>query len=206
MYLVSQGGPLDLMLDGKEMPIRPPVTGARSRMTQQNFLADPNTPVTVTAPQKVGSPNISDLITHIAKSDNHLWQALTSLQAQTNQLAGSQTVWAAWNPQISDQSGNILAAPDLAAYYMIMNNTLFVQLNVQNLTFTQVSTTALQIILPINIGRIVIQTCAAYLIGTQVVNDVMALEAYDNIIDAYLRTVPSGQYPFMLGGSFLIFG
>lgn len=192
-------------MPSKILPNRVPVTGARSRMTQQNFLTDPNTPVTVTPPGKTGSPNISDLITHIAKSDNHLWQALTSLQAQTNQINGSATTWAAWNPQISDQSGNILAAPDLAAYYMIMNNTLFVQLNVQHLTFTAIGTTALRILLPISIGRIVIQTCAAYLLSTLVVNDVMSLEAYDNIIDAYLRNCPAGQYPFMLGGSFLIF-
>lgn len=190
------------------MPQKVPVTGARSRAdASQSMLATPNVPTTVAPPGRHSNnqPQISDLITHIAKQDNHLWQALSSLQAQTNQIAGSTTVWSAWNPQISN--GTIPLNPGaMAAYYAIINNqTLQVQLNCQNMVVTA-NTTAFQILLPMSIGRVVIQTCAAYLPDFSTnINLVIGVQAYDNIIDVFLRPVPGGYYEFMLGGSFLIF-
>lgn len=189
--------------------IRQNAPGAISRSQQSQSLLANNTQPTVVQPSTGISKRqpISDLITHIAKSDNHLWQALISLQQQTNALQNSVTNWQAWDVQIVQQTGQVLPTADIAAYYMTFSNILFVQLNCQQLTFPSGNTTALQLLLPMSIGRIVIQTCSAYINATPVnINDVTMVEAYDNIIDIYLRPIAGiVTYPLALGGSFLIF-
>ena len=186
---------------------RVPSSTARPRNIQQSLTANNQNPTIASNSTTTGvgsRPQIADLITHIARQDNHLWQALNSLQNQISNVDNSVSNWAAFDPQIVDNFDNPLTETDMAAYYMISGQTLFVQINCQKLTFP-VQATALQVMLPVNIGRIVIQTCAAYLMTTTNVNDVIMVEAYDKVADVYLRPVAAGTYPFAFGGLFLIF-
>lgn len=159
----------------------------------------PSTEVTTTSPAGViRKRQISDLITHIAKSDNHLWQALTSLQNQTNGLVGIVTDWTAWDPQIVDDTGNVLASKELAGYYMTNGRLCFIEIH------GQVTVTAgasnIQVSLPMDIGETIIKTCTAYLTSTDD-NGVIGVEARKRVVVVTIKPSFRGlTCKFMMGG------
>lgn len=194
------------------MPNKPP-----SRTQIQSMLRTPNIPAvvpdtsstanikgvqTTTGATPPNKGNIGDLITHIAKSDNHLWQALTALQAQTNDLAGNTTSWTSWVPNISDFNGNPLFVDQTAAYYLVQGQLLFIELY----AFLFVSTNRIVVSLPIDVGSIVIKTCAGYLFeNTYDFVGLAGIQIVDNVALVYAAPSAVGtDCTLMMGGAIAI--
>lgn len=192
----------------------------RTTIPGQQGTNIPSTPVTTPTP--AGTPRkqqINDLISHIARSDNHLWQALNSLQNQTNNIVGNTTDWRAWDPKIAAWDPSNPSFPqgkpmdrivELVGYYMTMGNVLFIEVYAQLLLFP-LGFNFMVVDLPMNIGQTVIRTCAAYLtetadIGQTVTatnNWIIAVEAQARRVTLTLKPNASSvqlQGRFMMGG------
>ena len=131
-------------------------------------------------PPKKGS--IAGLITHIAKGDNHLFQALSSLQQQTNTIVGNTTPWTTWNPNFTDSSNIPLLYSNFSAYYMTLGALFIFQIVYYSLILPSPSNITLMYIqtaLPVDIGPALVKTCPAYLVQDlqPVVNGVSAVQA-----------------------------
>lgn len=154
------------------MPNRPP-----SRTQIQSMLRGPNVPATVastatttmrngvqitTGTTPVEKQNIGELITHIAKSDNHLWQALNSLQQQANSLAGQNSNWTSWVPQFSDPAiTQQLTTTNTSAYYMTVGAILNIAIRTDVVLGLN---DVMEISLPVDVGELIVKTCAAFLV------------------------------------------
>lgn len=137
------------------------------------------TPGQTSVPKK---RQIIDLISHIAKADNHLWQALNSLQDQTNSIVGSSTQWTSWNPKIQDDTTpQPLPVPTvgLSAYYMSTGTILYIEIYSRALTInSNPNPQFITVSLPVDIGDTIIRTCSAYLtpVTSPTANGVIGVE------------------------------
>ena len=130
-----------------------------SDMSTVNLTVLPGrqTVTTTTSPSK---QSIADLINHISQKDNHLWQALNSLQNQSNSIIASTTAWTTWNPQFIDDQ-NIPIANQISAYYMTTGSLLVIDISGQLVIGS--ASSAMQISMPVDVGDAEIKTCACYL-------------------------------------------
>ena len=124
-------------------------------------LANPQ--VGTVIPSDANKKQIGSLITHIARSDNHLWQALTSLQSQANAIISLTTDWTSWDATVKDNLGVPLDTVELGSYYMVSGQICFIEVS-GNVVLSSTSViTSINIDLPVNLGETVSKTCAAYL-------------------------------------------
>lgn len=192
------------------------------RTVIQSMLRTPNNPATLpdntgatalrkgipvtTGTNLQGKEDIGDLITHVAKSDNHLWQALTSLQRQANGLVNNTSNWTSWVPHILNDVGDPVSVTNDAAYFMTYGPLLFIELHT-DIDMTP-PTYGLQVNLPIDVGSIVIKTCAAYLVPDVQhpdINAVLAVEIFSNVAVIAIDTSVVGiTCRFMMGGAIAI--
>ena len=126
-----------------------------------NLTSPPSDRVVIpsNAPNRVKVQQTASLISHIAKLDNHLWQALTSLQTQANSIVANTTDWTSWNPKIYDSTNVPLKTTELSAYYMVHKQLLFIEL-FGLVTFA--NSPDIRIDLPMDTGETITKTCAAY--------------------------------------------
>lgn len=126
-------------------------------------LTSPKIASTTTDTQTAKKQQIADLITHLGKSDNHLWQALTSLQAQSNALVNQNQMptWTSWLPKIADASGVPLVYTELLGYYMVTGQLLFIEIFARQLVLT--SAPQIIVTLPVDVGDMIPKTCYAWL-------------------------------------------
>lgn len=207
MYSGNQDGPLDQM--------------ARPHLTPQSNTTPPSIPTTVPSGTSSGTPGTqtpptaktrqtSDLVTHIARSDNHLWQALTSLQNQSNAIINNATDWTSWNPKLYDQSNNPIGTKEMLGYYMTSWQSCFMELHGTVLIFGLSDphpTSQVQFDLPMDVGQTVIKTMTVYIMAP-FDNGVMGVEIQKMKAIIYLRPSFVAQIPhggtackFMAGGS-----
>lgn len=148
--------------------------------------------------------DIAHLITHIAKSDNHLWQALTALQAQTNGIVNNTGRWTSWDPQFRDVSGQVPTYSDVAAYYMTYGPLLFIELRANITTISNRT----EISMPVNVGSIVVKTCAAYMMIDTTVPTFVGVIGVEIVDTTALITVAPPVVGvdaiFMMGGAIAI--
>lgn len=185
MYLAKLDGQQDL---------------TREEMSSTDLTANPGQGTVIPSTQTPKKRQINDLITHIAKSDNHLYQALTSLQSQSNSIIGNITNWTSWNPKISNDQNIVVPNTELSAYYMVMWNLLFIELHGQ-ITIPNPSA-FLQISLPVDIGETILKTCAAYLMNPAYYNGAIGVEAQKQLAVVYVQPLFGGiNCTFMMGGA-----
>lgn len=128
-----------------------------------NFTQPPSvrTVIPSDAPTTQKTRQTGDLITHLSKQDNHLWQALTSLQSQVNDVVRNTTDWTRWDPKIYDNNMMPLVKENVASYYMRLGQLMFISI------FGLVTVTAtakdVRIDLPMDLGDTVYKTCVVYL-------------------------------------------
>lgn len=125
--------------------------------------ADPQVGATIDTSQVVKKRAIGDLITHISRSDNHLWQALTSLQSQTNALVNQNQMptWTSWLPQIVDAAENVLITDELLGYYMVSGQLLFIEIHARRLVLQ--GAPQITVSMPVDVGDVIPKTCFAWL-------------------------------------------
>lgn len=125
-------------------------------------LANPQAGSTTTDTQVAKKQQIADLITHLGKSDNHLWQALTSLQSQTNALVNQNQMptWTSWLPKIADLNFTPLVTTELLGYYMVSGQLLFIEIFARQLALTSVPQVSVS--LPVDVGDMITKTCYAW--------------------------------------------
>lgn len=149
-----------------------------------------------------GKENIGNFISHLAKADNHLWQALTTLQRQTNGLVDNTGNWTSWVPEFSNENSQPLFVDSSAAYYMTYGPILFIELY----AFLSVSTNKIFVSLPINVGSIIIKTCAAYLFENSYdFVGVAGVQIFDNVAVVFAAPAALGtDCTLMMGGAIAI--
>lgn len=184
--------------------------------TVVSHLVSPKTGATVAATGVTTVPSaalankrqIADLITHLTSRDNHLWQALTSLQQQANGIVNNVQDWTSWTPKINDDQLNVLVSTELSAYYMTLGTILFTEIRATTLTITPTAQ-LIHIDLPIDCGETIFKTCIAYLIYpyssgsiTYTDNGVIGIEAQRQQATIYIKPAVRGQVcRFLMGGS-----
>lgn len=134
--------------------------GSRTQPPSKRTVIPSNTPAKL--------QQTADLITHIAKADNHLWQALTSLQNQVNSVVNNITDWTRWNPKFYDSTNRPLANRQMSAYYMVIGPVLL--LNVYGL-LDILDVPDIRFDLPIDVGETIIKTCSAYLFSPTILSE-----------------------------------
>lgn len=146
---------------------------------------------------------IGDMITHLITGDNHLWQALTSLQQQANGIVNNVQDWTSWNPKISDDHNVVLKSTELSAYYMTFGTVMFTEVRAETLQITG-NANRILIDLPVDVGETIYKTCVAYLIPPALNgNGVIGLEAQKQMATIYINTslVRGVTCKFLMGGS-----
>ena len=176
-----------------------PITKVTTRLNQPIIQ-------TPTAPN-ANKQQTSDLTAHLASTDNRLWQATTSLQSQSNSIINNQTDWTYWNPKHYNENNDVLANEEFAGYYMISWQTLYLEAH-GNITL---SGHLLQLDLPMDVGEIIIKTCAAYLMYPvkdvpngvyPVVNAVVGVDIQKMLLTIYVNPEYTGlKCTLALGGA-----
>ena len=125
-------------------------------------LANPQVGTTIPSDLTVKKQQIGQFITHLARQDNHLWQALTSLQSQTNGIVNQTTDWSSWTPDIKDSLLVPLPVTEVNAYFMTSGQVCYIELFIEQLTMSSTAN-SIQIGLPMDIGETTFKTFAAYM-------------------------------------------
>lgn len=131
--------------------------------------SSPGITTTIPSDQTARKQQIASLITHIARQDNHLWQALNSLQNQTNGIVNQTTDWTSWNPALkcyltATSTVPVVSVDELSAYYMVSGQICYIELWT-NTVVLQPGTEKILLDLPVDIGDTISKTCSAWLVA-----------------------------------------
>lgn len=121
----------------------------------QRTVIPSNTPTTQRTRQT------GDLISHLTSQDNLLWQALTSMQNQINNVVRNTTDWIRWNPKIYDNNMMPLLQDEVNAYYLVQGQIMFI--SIYGLITITATAKDIRIDLPMDIGDTVYKSCAVYI-------------------------------------------